>query len=67
VTGVSLDDDDPLVDQWVLVLPGDAPVVLAATDLGRTGCADLDRDFTVALSVDPDVVSACARLLGVEP
>ena len=64
VTGISLDDDDPLVDEWVLVLPGETPVVLAATDLGDTGCEDVDRSFTVAISRDAEVVSACGRLLG---
>ena len=64
VTGISLDDDDPLVDEWVLVVPGPDPVVLAATDLGVPGCADLERSFTVAVSRDHDVVTACGRLLG---
>ena len=64
VTGVSLDDDDPLVDEWVLVVPGPDPVVLAATDLALPGCADLDRSFTVAVSRDRHVVSTCATLLG---
>ena len=29
----ALDDDDPLVDEWTVVLPGRRPVVFAATDL----------------------------------
>ena len=65
VTGVALDDDDPLVDEWVVVLPGREPVVLAATDLGRTDCTDDDRSFTYAVSNDPHVVASCGRLLGI--
>ncbi|MBW3631371.1 MAG: diguanylate phosphodiesterase, partial [Gemmatimonadetes bacterium] len=65
VQGVALDDDDPLVDEWVVVLPGTEPVVLAATDLGLTGCADDDRTFTYGVSHDPHVVAGCGRLLGI--
>ena len=64
VAGVALDEDDPLVDEWVVVLPGAEPVVLAATDLGSTGCADDDRAFTYGVSTDPHVVASCGRLLG---
>jgi hypothetical protein len=65
VAGVALDDDDPLVDEWVVVLPGPEPVVLAATDLGETGCSDGDRSFTYGVSHDPHVVAGCGRLLGI--
>lgn len=65
VEGVSLDDDDPLVDQWVVVRPGVEPVVLAATDLGWTPDLDDDRGFLVALSTDPHLVASCGRLLGI--
>jgi len=65
VTGVALDDDDPLVDEWVVVLPGPDPVVLAATDLHTPDCADPDRGFTYAISHDPHVVASCGRLLGI--
>ncbi len=65
VAGVALDDDDPLVDEWVVVVPGAEPVVLAATDLGRTGCDDDDRTFSYAVSHDPEVVAGCGRLLGI--
>jgi hypothetical protein len=65
VTGICLDDDDPLVDEWVVVLPGREPVVFAATDLGDTDCADDERCFRYAMSSDPDVVAACGRLLGI--
>ena len=65
VEGVPLDDDDPLVDEWVVVLPGPEPVVLAATDLGIPSCDDEDRCFTYGLSRDPHVVAGCGRLLGI--
>ncbi len=64
VRGVDLDEDDPLVDEWVVVLPSvEHPRVLAATDLRQPSAADLDRDFACALSSDPEVVAACASLL----
>jgi len=64
VRGVDLDDDDPLVDEWIVVLPSaEHPLVLAATDLRSPDAADLDRSFTYATSSDPEVVSACADLL----
>lgn len=65
VVGVSLDDGDPLVDEWTVVLPGADPVVFAATDLGSTGCEDDDRSFAYAQSRDPDVVRRCGELLGI--
>jgi hypothetical protein len=64
VTGVALDDDDPLVDEWVVVLPGEHPVVFAATDLRIPGCEDEDRCFSYGVSRDPAVVQECGRLLG---
>lgn len=64
VRGVDLAEDDPLVDEWVVVLPAaDRPSVLVATDLRRSDVLDLDRDFAYATSCDPEVVSACAQLL----
>ena len=65
VSGVSLDDDDPLVDEWVVVLPGHEPVVFAATDLHVAGCEDEDRCFSYGISHDREVVQACGQLLGV--
>lgn len=65
VTGVCLDDDDPLVDEWTVVLPGDHPVVFAATDLGITDCDDDERCFRYGVSTDPAVVAGCGRLLGI--
>ena len=64
VTGVALDEDDPLVDEWVVVLPGVSPVVFAATDLHVPDCEDEDRCFSYGVSYDPEVVQGCGRLLG---
>jgi hypothetical protein len=64
VRGVDLAEDDPLVDEWVVVLQSPSrPAVLAATDLRGPGTVDLERDFAYATSCDPDVVAACADLL----
>ena len=64
VTGVALDDDDPLVDEWTVVLPSPAgPAVFAATDLREPCDSDLERCFLYAISYDADVVDACMRLL----
>ena len=64
VRGVDLDEDDPLVDQWVVVLPSPtSPAVLATTDLRQPYAVELDRDFACAVSTDPEVVAACATLL----
>jgi DICT domain-containing protein len=64
VTGVALDDDDPLVDEWVIVLPSpSAPVVFAATDLDEPCDSDSERCFLFAVSRDPEVVEACAQAL----
>jgi len=66
VTGVALDDDDPLADEWVVVLPGPDPVVFAATDLHRPNRdEDVDRCFSYAVSRDPQLVLACAGDLGI--
>ena len=66
VTGVSLDDDDPLLDEWTVVVPSAEPVVMAAIDL-RSDSDDLERRFLYAVSRDPHVVQECARLLGAVP
>lgn len=67
VTGIGLADDDPLVDEWTVVLPGARPQLFTATDLGRTGCTDDDRCFSYAVSQDPELVTACAQALGLPP
>ena len=64
VTGIALDDDDPLVDEWVVVLPGADPVVFAATDLHVPDCVDEERCFSYGVSHDRSVVQECGRLLG---
>ena len=64
VRGVDLAEDDPLVDQWCLVIAGGTgPVVLAATDLQAAASTEQDRSFTYAVSRDPSVVTACLALL----
>ena len=64
VRGVSLDDDDPVVDQWSLVMPCEQhPAVFVATD-GVLGGGDGALSYTWALSRDPDVVRECADALG---
>jgi hypothetical protein len=66
VTGVALDDDDPLVDEWVVVVPGPEGVVFAATDLKVPDCDDdNERCFSYGVSRDPHVVAGCGRLLGI--
>lgn len=65
VRGISLDDGDPLVDEWSLVVPSqEHPVVFVATD-GVPGGSDGQRPYTWAVSRDPEVVRACAQALGV--
>lgn len=64
VHGTSLDDDDPIVDEWNLVLPCEGhPAVFVATD-GVPGGGDGAMSYTWALSREPTVVHACAEALG---
>ena len=64
VRGVDLDEHDPLVDQWCVVLAGGTtPVVLAATDLQVQGVADMARSFSYAVSRDLFVVQDCLAVL----
>ena len=65
VVGVSLDEEDPLVDEWTVVLPGVEPVVFAATDLHVPGCEDEARCFSYGVSRDRELVDECGRLLGI--
>ena len=68
VSGVALPEDDPLVDAWTVVLPGDQhPVVLAAIDCHEDGVDDMARSFRWASSRDPQVVGAVAEVLGIGP
>ena len=64
VHGVDLDEDDPLVDEWVVVLASPRhPTVLAAIDLKHPRTADLDRTFEHAVSHDEQIVRQCLALL----
>jgi len=58
-----LDPDDPMVEEWnVVVLGPHFACVLAALDL-HAGTADLDREFEYVLSYDRDVVVRCTRTI----
>lgn len=59
VLGVALDEADPLIDVWAVLLAGPQPVALAATDLHEPDTDDASRPFLLAVSHDPDVVAAC--------
>lgn len=64
VRGFSLDDDEPVVDEWSLVMPCEQhPAVFVASD-GVPGGGDGARPYEWAVSRDPDVVDACVRALG---
>ena len=68
VSGVALDDDEPLGDVWSLVFLGERrPVALAGLDRFSQGVVESDRAFEVAISRDPSVVVAAARSLGLDP
>jgi hypothetical protein len=64
VTGVPLDDDDPLVDEWVIVLPGRSPLLFAAADLHGAGDDEQHRQFRYAVSRDPALVQEAAQAMG---
>lgn len=65
VTGIQLAEDDPLVDEWTVVLPSSThPVVLAAIDCGLTGVEDRSRAFSWAVWRDAEVVRAVGDCLG---
>ncbi len=64
VAGVALDDTDPLVDVWsVVLLSATAAVALAATDMHEPAALDTDRRFLLAVTRDRDAVSACLHTL----
>ncbi len=68
VVGVALDDDDPLVDEWSIVVPAVRhPFAFAATDCCTADVDDLDRSFCYAVTRDPELVRACATSLGLSP
>ena len=64
VRGVELDDDDPLVDEWTVVVEGDDPVCLAARDDQGPDVVD-ERTFRYAVTRDPVVVREVAASLGI--
>jgi hypothetical protein len=70
VPGVSLDDDDPLVDIWGFLVswPDGRAAGFAGYDVGRGPdlhqVADLERDFDLAETEDPALVRGCLRELG---
>lgn len=65
VTGIALAEDDPLVDEWTVVLPSAKhPVVFAATDCRGPHSEDGERMFRWALSRDAAVVRAAGEVLG---
>jgi hypothetical protein len=57
VHGVDLCDDDPLGDQWTVLLAGRTFTCLAAADLLVDPPRDGDRSFMWSQSDDPEVVS----------
>ncbi|KZF10207.1 MAG: EAL domain-containing protein [Rhodococcus sp. (in: high G+C Gram-positive bacteria)] len=63
VRGADLAADDPVREEWVVVvLSPHFSAVLAAKDLGDTG-PDMDRRFSYVLSHDPALTVDCARSL----
>ena len=63
VRGIALGSDDPLVEEWnVLVVGPHFAGALVARDLGDSG-PDMDRRFTYTLSYDRALVLEAARAL----
>jgi hypothetical protein len=65
VAGVGLDDTDPLVDVWcVLLLSATTAITVAATDLHEPTADDPDRRFLLAVGGgDRDAAAACLHTL----
>lgn len=62
--GVDLADDDPLGDEWLIVVRGSRPVCLVARDLpSDVGGDDAHRTFEYAVTHDPELVDEVAALL----
>lgn len=57
VLGVDLDDDDPLGDQWSVLLAGRSATCFVAQDLATPDVADADRSFTWAQTEDPRIAA----------
>ena len=63
VRGADLEADDPVRDEWVVVvLSPHFAAVLAAKDMHDTG-PDMERRFSYVLSHDPQLTVDCARSL----
>lgn len=63
VRGADLEPDDPVREEWVVVvLSPHFSAVLAAKDMGDTG-PDMNRRFSYVLSHDPQLTVDCARSL----
>lgn len=63
VRGADLEADDPVRDEWVVVmLSPHFSAVLAAKDMHDTG-PDMERRFSYVLSHDPQLTVECARSL----
>ncbi|MGA9871064.1 MAG: EAL domain-containing protein [Rhodococcus sp. (in: high G+C Gram-positive bacteria)] len=63
VRGADLEPDDPVREEWVVVvLSPHFAAVLAAKDMGDTG-PDMARRFSYVLSHDPQLTVECARSL----
>ena len=74
VPGVALDDDDPLVDLWCLLVrwPDGRAAAMTASDVagiagidGEAAVADERRDFDLVATEDPTVVGRCFDALRV--
>lgn len=66
VRGVDLDDDDPLGDEWTVLLAGRTFSCFVAQDLLAPAADDADRDFEWAQTDDPAVVADVYDLLAGE-
>lgn len=73
VPGVSLDEDDPLVDIWafLVVWPDGRSAGFAGNDVGRghgvEAVSDRDRDFDLAETEEPGPIRTCLSELGLYP
>lgn len=63
VTGVDLDDDDPLGDEWTVLLAGRSFSCFVAQDLLDDSGDDAHRRFRWAQTDDPQVVAAAYDVL----
>lgn len=61
--GVELAEDDPLGDQWVVLVLGQQSFCLSARDLRSEDCADAERTFEWAVTRQPELVAQVDQLL----